>query len=81
MEVAVMITAGTFLHQSKQVRKLFGIYKAAHGHDPSSLTELERWMATPEGQTALTPHIDLDGKVIADRAGIKQEQVRGAKFC
>jgi hypothetical protein len=57
----------TLLRQHRQLIKLFEIFKSANGRQPAGLGELERWMNSPEGQTALTPYLDVDGKVISDR--------------
>jgi hypothetical protein len=50
-----------------QIVALCKLFKSNIGRDPSDLAELEYWFATPEGQTALTPHLNKDGKIIADK--------------
>jgi hypothetical protein len=57
----------TLLRQHKQIRKLLEVFKSANGRQPTGVGELERWVNSPEGQTALTPHLDVDGTVIGDR--------------
>jgi hypothetical protein len=65
----------TLLRQHRQLRKLLEIFKSANGRQPTGAGELKRWLDSPEGQTALTPHLDADGKVIGDRR--KFNRVRG----
>jgi hypothetical protein len=50
-----------------QLVKLWKLFASTKGRDPTDVDELERWLFTPEGQTALTPLLGKDGKVIADR--------------
>jgi hypothetical protein len=64
----------TLLRQHRQLRKLLEIFKSANGRQPTGVGELERWLDSPEGQTALTPYLDTDGKVIGDRRKFNRPQ-------
>ncbi len=50
-----------------QASKLIELFKAANGRIARDPAELERWAASPEGQVALQPHLDKEGKIVTDR--------------
>jgi hypothetical protein len=51
-----------------QISKMLSIFEETNGRQPRSMTELRHWMASAEGQVALTPHIDpADGTLVVDR--------------
>jgi hypothetical protein len=52
--------------QLPQLVALGKLFRANRGRDPTGLDELERWLATPQGQTALTPLLGPDGKIVTD---------------
>jgi hypothetical protein len=56
------------LRNVAEAQKVMAIYKETNGRKVRSLAELDQWMASPEGQVALTPHIDpADGTLVTDR--------------
>ena len=53
-------------YRLQRMEKLLELFKEANGREPTSVEDLERWMASPEGRAAIAYDLDKPGKIIPD---------------
>ncbi len=46
-----------------QAQKILVLFEGAHGRPASTVEELSKWVASPEGNAALAAHHGPDGKI------------------
>ena len=51
---------------SQRALKRMKLFKAAKGREPTSLKQLKKWEASPEGRAATAYDLDKRGKIIPD---------------
>jgi hypothetical protein len=67
----------------QQVLILGAIFKQSRGRAARTVAELQAWATSPQGQTALTPYLNSDGKidldVVADQRRNRTKAARAAR--